>query len=196
MEIKALFGILSVIFTLFGVTFYLISIYRKESNPHLLSWLGWAFITLIGALAMLDSGSTWATLFIFANSSSCFIIVIYSLYKKIGIWSTTFYDYIFFSLGILGIILWQVLSLPLVAIILSVVADLLFAIPTITKVYKYPKSENYVAWIPYSVAGIFGLLAVSTWVLSEVLYPVYVCCLNILILLIILLLRNKTKISE
>ena len=167
------------------------SIYRKESNPHVLSWLGWAFITLIGSLAMIDSGSKWSTLFIFANSFSCFTIATYSIYKKVGVWSTTIYDFLFFGLGILGIILWQTLDLPIAAIFLSVTADVFFSIPTLVKIYKNPKSENYVAWIPYCIAGIFGVLAISRLTLSEILYPTYVCVINIVMLLMILLLKEK-----
>lgn len=191
MELKAIFGILSVIFTLFGAMFYLMSIYKKEINPHLLSWIGWAFITLIGATAMLDSGSTWSTLFIFANSLSCISVALYSVYKKVGVWSTTVYDYVFFGFGILGIILWQTFDAPLLAIILSVLADLLFAIPTLIKVYKNPKSESATSWIPYCIAGVFGLLALGTFTPTEVLYPFYIFTLNFIVLIIILFKDRK-----
>ncbi len=192
MEIKAIFGILSAVFTLIGAILYLKSIQKKEINPHLLSWLGWSFITLIGAFAMLSSGSTWSTIFIFSNSLSCISVAIYSIYKKVGVWSTTIYDYVFFGFGILGIVLWQILDYPLIAIILSVIADLFFAIPTVIKVYKNPKSENARSWIPYFIAGICGLISLSFFSLSEVLYPAYIFILNTCVLLIILFL-GKTK---
>ena len=183
-------GVLSVVFTLIGVTFYLRSIYRKESTPHILSWLGWAFITTIGAFAMLDNGSTWSTLFIFSNSLSCLFIALYSIYKKTGTWSTTSYDYVFFGLGILGIILWQVFDLPILAIIFCVLADLFFAIPTVLKTYKNPKSESAISWIPYCIAGVFGLIAMQTFLVTEVLYPLYIFTINFVILIIILF-KNK-----
>lgn len=186
MEFKIISGILSAVFTLIGVSFYLYSIYKKENIPHILSWLGWAFITIIGAIAMLDSGSTWATIFIFANSFSCLSVAIYSIYKKTGVWSTNFYDYIFFGFGVLGIILWQILDAPFLAIILCVIADLLFAIPTVIKVYKNPNSETAKSWVPYCIAGVFGLLAIQTFSFSETIYPFYIFSINFLILIIIL----------
>lgn len=196
MEIKAIFGILSAFFTLAGAAFYLMSIHKKEINPHLLSWIGWAFITIIGAMAMLDGGSTWSTLFIFSNSLSCISVAVYSFYKKIGTWSTTMYDYVFFGLGILGIILWQIFDAPLVAIILSVLADLFFAIPTIIKTYKNPKSENATSWIPYCIAGVFGLLSMKTLSSTEILYPFYIFTLNFLVLIIILFKNKKIEDEE
>jgi len=96
MEFKAISGILSAVFTLVGATFYLNAIYRKESNPHLLSWFGWAFITFVGSLAMLDSGSTWSVLFIFSNFLSCISIAIYAIYKKVG-YGAPLFTIIYFS---------------------------------------------------------------------------------------------------
>lgn len=192
MELKAIFGILSAFFTLLGALLYLVSIYKKEINPHILSWIGWAFITLIGATAMFDSGSTWSTLFIFSNSLSCISVALYSIYKKVGTWSTTSYDYVFFGLGILGIILWQLFDAPILAIILSVLADLFFAIPTVIKTYKNPKSENARSWTPYCIAGIFGLLSIKTLNSTEILYPFYIFTLNFIVLIIILF-KNKNS---
>lgn len=191
MESKAIFGILSAIFTLFGAIFYLRSIYRKEINPHILSWIGWAFITMIGATAMLDSGSTWSVLFVISNSLSCISVALYSIYKRVGTWSTTIYDYVFFGFGILGIILWQTFDAPLLAIVLSVLADLFFAVPTLVKVYKNPKSENAKSWIPYCIAGIFGLLSMKTFSSTEVLYPIYIFTLNFMVLGIVLFKDRK-----
>lgn len=185
MELKAISGILSAVFTLLGAIFYLRSIHKKEINPQILSWFGWAFITLVGTLAMLDSGSTWSVLFIFSNFLSCISIALYSIYRKVGTWSTSSYDYIFFTLGVLGIILWQTFDMPILAIIFCVLADLFFAIPTIIKTFKDPNSENATSWIPYCIAGVFGLLSIQTFLATEVLYPSYIFTLNSIVLIII-----------
>jgi len=116
----------------------------------------------------------------------------------VGTWSTTQYDYVFFGLGILGVILWQTFNAPLLAIILSVLADLFFAIPTLIKIYKNPKSESAISWIPYCVAGIFGLLSLGAFSLTEVLYPFYIFTLNFMVLIMILFKDrkiNNAKIS-
>lgn len=191
MEIKAIFGILSAMFTLIGASFYLRSVYKKEINPHILSWLGWAFITFIGTLAMLDSGSTWSVLFIFSNFLSCISIALCSIYRKVGMWSTSTYDYIFFVLGILGMILWQIFDMPILAIVFCVLADLFFAIPTVIKTFKNPNSEKATSWIPYCIAGVFGLLSIQKFLATEVLYPSYIFILNALVLIIILFKGRK-----
>jgi hypothetical protein len=203
MEIKAIFGIGSAFFTLAGLIPYFIFIHKKEIYPHNLSWLGWAFITFIGGIAMLVDGGEWSVVIVFANTLSCLIVVFYSIYKKVGVWSTNKYDYLFFGLGILGVILWQTFNMPIIAIVCVVLADLLFGIPTIIKAYKYPKSEKYLAWLSSSIAGLLSLFAVKSFLLSEFLYPLYLFIFDMTILSIILLLTikeryiiNKIKLNE
>jgi len=195
MGLKATFGILSAFFTFAGLVPYFLEIHKKEIYPHNLSWLGWAFITFVGAIAMLADGGGWSVVILFANSLSCILVVAYSFYKKVGVWSTTAYDYLFFGLGILGVILWQTFDLPLVAIICTVVADLSFGIPTIIKAYKNPKSETYLAWLSCSVAGLLSLFAVKSFMLSEFLYPLYLFIFDTVVFLIVVILRNKKVVA-
>ena len=190
MELKATFGILSAFFTFAGLIPYFLEIHKRKIYPHNLSWLGWAFITFIGAIAMLSDGGTWSVVILFANSLSCILVVLYSIYKKVGVWSTTIYDYIFFGLGIFGIVLWQTFNLPIMAILCAVLADLFFGIPTIIKAYKNPKSETYLAWLFCSIAGLLSLFAVRSYVLVEFLYPLYLFIFDTLILLIIIINRS------
>ena len=195
MGIKATFGILSAVFTFAGLIPYFISIHKREIYPHNLSWLGWFFVTFIGAVAMLSDGGQWSVLIIFANSLSCLFVVIYSVYKKVGIWSTAVYDYIFFGLGILGVILWQTFNLPIIAIICVVISDLSFGIPTIIKIYKNPNSEIYLVWLSCSIAGALSLFSLNNFAVTEFLYPLYLFIFNTTILSLVLILKNK-KITQ
>ena len=195
MEIKATFGVLSAIFTFAGLVPYFLEIHKRKIYPHNLSWLGWAFITLIGGAAMLASGGGWSVVILFANTLSCLFVVGYSIYKKVGVWSTTKYDYVFFGLGILGIILWQTFNLPLIAIICTVLADLLFGIPTIIKAYKNPRSETYLTWLACSISGLLSLFAVRSFTVSEFLYPLYLFVFDTTIFLIVVILRNKKIVT-
>lgn len=79
MEMKALFGILSAIFTFVGLVPYFINIHKREIYPHNLSWIGWSLITFIGAVAMLVDGGQWSVVILFANSLSCIFVVLYSV---------------------------------------------------------------------------------------------------------------------
>lgn len=196
MEIKAIFGILSAFFTFAGLIPYFLEIHKREIYPHNLSWLGWAFITLVGAIAMLADGGSWSVVILLANTLSCVMVVVYSVYKKVGVWSTTKYDYVYFGLGILGIILWQTFSLPIIAIAFAVLADLFFGIPTIIKAYKNPKTELPIAWLSCSIAGLLSLFAVQSFAVSEFIYPLYLFIYDTTLFLIIIIFRNKKENAE
>lgn len=196
MELKAIFGILSAVFTFAGLIPYFMSIHKREIYPHKLSWLGWAFITFVGGIAMLADGGTWSVLILFGNSLSCALVVLYSIYKKVGVWSTTPFDYVCFSLGILGIILWQTFNIPILAIICAIIADLSFGIPTIIKTYKNPKSEIYLAWLACSIAGLLSLFATQNLSLSQFLYPLYLFVYDTTVLLIVLIFKKQRKNSQ
>lgn len=192
-ELKPLFGILSSFFILLGGLPYLRDINKKLAHPHVLSWLGWAFITALGGSAMLAEGSTWAVAILFANSLLCLSIAGYSIIKKVGVWSTGIYDYIFFGLGILGLILWQTLNLPILALICAIVADFSFGLPTIIKTYKNPASETPFVWLTATISGLLSLFALRNFGFSESAYPIYLFAFDLTVLLLVLKIISSSK---
>jgi hypothetical protein len=191
MEIKAIFGVLSSIILIIGGVPYLKDIYNKKVNPHILSWAGWSFITALGAFAMLANGSEWVVAILFANTILCLIVVGYSIFKKVGVWSASVFDFIFFGMGILGLILWQIIGSPIIAIIFAISADLCFGLPTIIKTLKNPASETYFSWLASTVSGLLSLFAMKQYTFSEVAYPLYLFIFDALVLLLVLKIINK-----
>lgn len=197
MEIKALFGILSAIFILIGIFPYLRDVHNKRVNPHILTWIGWAFVTALGGSAMLASGSQWIVVILFANSFLCVFIALYSIFEKVGIWSTTNWDYMFFGLGILGLILWQTFNMPILALICSIVADFSFGMPTMIKTIKNPRTETYFIWLTASIADFFSLLSAKSFSFSELAFSTYLFIFETIMLFIILndLWKSKKSVS-
>ena len=184
--LKAIFGILSSTTIFVGGIPYINDIIKRRVKPHILSWLGWGFITAIGGFAMLAEGSTWAVALIFANTVMCLVIAFSAMAIKTGVWSTGFQDYAFLGAGLLGIVLWQTLNMPVLALICAILADLAFGIPTIIKTFKDPSTETPFLWAMSVLAEIFGLLALSNFSFSEAAYPVYLFIFDLIIFLIIL----------
>jgi len=193
-EIKALFGILSSFFVLIGGIPYLKDIHQAKAHPHVLSWFGWAFITALGASAMLAEGSTWAVAILLANTLLCLSIAGYSIIKKVGVWSTGTYDYVFFGFGILGLILWQVLDMPVIALVFAILADLSFGLPTIIKTYKDPSTETPFVWATATISGLLSLFAVKSFAFHEAAYPLYLFIFDAIVLLLVLkIISRNTK---
>jgi hypothetical protein len=193
MEIKALFGLLSSTFLLVGCIPYLRDIYKNNAQPHILSWMGWGFITALGAFAMLAEGSAWTVAILFTNTFVCFLVAIYSALKGNGVWSTTILDYIFFGIGILGLILWQSLHLPILALICAIVADFSFGVPTVIKTFKNPNSETWLPWFMSMMAGLFSLFTIQGILFHEVAYPLYLFLFDLTVLLIVIKVIKKKK---
>jgi hypothetical protein len=191
MAIKVIFGILSSVVLIIGGVPYLIDIHKKKVHPHILSWLGWSFITALGGSAMLAGGSQWVVALLFANTLLCFGIAIYSIIRKVGVWSTSIYDFLFFGLGVLGLILWQLTGSPIIALVLAIAADLSFGVPTIIKTYKNPESETYFAWLASATSGLLSLFAIENFNFSEVAYPAYLFVFDVMVLFLVLKVIRK-----
>lgn len=190
-DVNAIFGIISILLISIGSIPYALDIHKKKIKPHVLSWLGWSFITAIGASAMMASGSSWATSIVWGNTLVCLFIVIYSISKRVGVWSTSIFDFAFFGLGMIGLILWQTLDAPLLAIICAIVADLSFGIPTITKTYNDPNSETRLPWIFNTLSGVFSVFAIESFVFYDAAYPIYLLIYDLTVLLFVLKVFSK-----
>ena len=195
MAIKALFGTLSSILVLIGGIPYLQDIHKRKAHPHVLSWLGWAFITALGAFAMMAEGSTWVVAILFANTALCVSVAGYSLIRKVGVWSTSIYDFVFFGLGILGLVLWQTLGIPVLALICAILADLFFGLPTIFKTYKDPNTETSFVWMMASASGLLSLFAAQNLQFHEIAYPLYLFIYDTTVLLLVLKILKRKEVD-
>lgn len=191
--LKPLFGSLSSLFVIIGGIPYLKDIHQGKAHPHVLSWFGWSFITALGASAMLAEGSTWAVAILLANTFLCVSIAGYSIFKKVGVWSTTIYDYVFFGLGILGLILWQTLDMPIIALICAIVADFSFGFPTIIKTYKDPTTETPFVWVAATISGFLSLFSIQSFAFHEAAYPLYLFIYDSVVLLLVLKVIARAK---
>ena len=182
----AVFGTLSALAILIGGIPYIKDIYYKKVRPHVLSWLGWAFITGLGASAMYAEGSTWLALIVAANTVTCLSIALFSIVRNVAIFQTFKWDWVFFGLGILGLILWLTLDMPILALVCAILADFCFGVPTIVKTYKEPGSETPFAWIMATISGFLSLFAIQVFAFYEIAYPLYLFLFDGLVLLLVL----------
>jgi hypothetical protein len=195
-KFRAIFGILSSLAVVAGSIPYLRDIHFKKVRPHLLSWLGWGFVTALGACAMLASGSTWTVAILFSNTLLCLLIVLYSVMRRVGVWSTGWYDFAFFGIGLLGLILWQVLDLPIVALICSIVADFAFGLPTIIKTYKEPESETPYVWLFAVISAVFSIAAIEKFVFTDAAFPIYLLFFDSTVLLFVVIGKRFNKVDN
>lgn len=85
------------------------------------------------------AGISWAS---FVAGFSPLLIVAASFFNKKAYWKSEPRDYYLMAAAIVGIILWAITDNPNLALLFSLLADMLASIPTLIKAYRYPPSST------------------------------------------------------
>jgi len=127
----------------------------------------------IALAAQLNSGVGWPALITFAIGFGPLLVLTASFANKKAYWRLTKFDLVCGALSVLALILWAITGTGLVAIALSLLADLLASVPTIVKAYRQPETESANAFL----VGILGpgliLLTLRTWDFASYSFPLY-----------------------
>ncbi len=195
-SLRAVFGVLSSLAIVAGSVPYLRDIHYRKVKPHILSWMGWGFVTALGGAAMLASGSTWTVAIVLGNTVLCLLICFYSIITRVGVWKTSRYDFLLFGMGIIGLILWQISGLPIIALIFSIVADFCFGLPTIIKTYKDPATETPYVWLFAVISAILSILAIEKWIFTDAAFPIYLLFFDSTVLAFVLIGNRVKKVDN
>jgi len=190
-DVKYLFLVLSGLATFFSYFIYFRSIIKWESKPHVISWFIWGLISfVIFSIQIYDNAWLWAFNIWFV-AFLCFLIAFISLKK----WSTKINkaDYISLIFWIFSIILWIFSNDPFLSVILLILVDVFWFIPTILKSIKKPfeETENayFLAWLWY-LMSIFAMTNIS---FLTVWFVIVSCFLNLFLASIIFFRKKALK---
>jgi len=156
---------------------YIKDILHGTTRPNVVSYSLWAALLSISMLAQLSSGASWSIVFLLGDLLAVFAVIVlctmgygYGKYGKLE-WVCT-------ALAIIAVVLWQVTSEPLLAIIFALIADILAGIPTVVKTYRDPKSEIPIGWFMVAAGAVLGIISNTVFDLANMLFPVYVLIIN------------------
>ena len=82
-------------------------------------------------------------------------------------------DFVCGFLSLLAPIIWAITGDANVAILFSILADFLAAVPTLIKAYEAPHTESANAYVGGSVGGVVTLLTIRHWTIAEYAFPMY-----------------------
>lgn len=162
---------------------YIYSVFRKKIIPSPLTWLGWSI--MIGAsfyAQMTGVGWHWNLIGIMLSATGCGLIAISSL--LIGNYSLKKTDWIYLVAGLLCIILYFTFNSPWLTTIFTVIADLILAVPTISKALRYPETEKTPAWNLGFISWIFTLSICINHDLIYAVFPFYCLLFNAMMILL------------
>ena len=189
-------AIIAGIITLGAVVPYLWDMLRGTTRPNIISWGLWTLIHIIFISAQWSSGASWSIVLPvveFFTVGGILVLGIFGYgYKKYGV-----LDGVCLVIALGAIVLWQITSEPLVALLLSVAADLIASIPTLTKSYLDPESETPLTYFLIVIAAFLAGLSSTVFDTANLIWPIYIFLINGSVLFLILLgrrhLRDRAK---
>jgi hypothetical protein len=97
-------------------------------------------------------GLSWPS---FVAGFTPLLIVTASVFNPRASWKSEPRDYYLMAAAIVGIVLWALTDNANLAILFSLLADMLAGLPTLIKAYRHPRSES---WIAYAISTVgFGV---------------------------------------
>lgn len=168
-----------------GTVAYIIDTIKGRVKPNRVSFLLWSIAPFIAFAAMLKQGVGISSLMTFSTGFLPLLVFIASFVNKKAEWKITRFDLICGFLSLLGLALWLITRVGNVAIIFSILADGLAAVPTVRKAYYYPETEIAWPWFATSIGVIFTLLTLKSWTFADYGFILYILILDTLIAVVV-----------
>lgn len=181
---------LGIALQLWGGISYLLDTIRGTVKPNRVTWFLWSLAPLIAFFAQIQQGVGIEALATFIVGFVPLMVFIASFINKKAEWKMQTLDYWCGGLSLLGIVLWLVTKVGNVAILFSIIADLLACIPTIVKAYHNPETENDLVFFFGLVNAAVALLVITTWNFENFGFQLYLLFANAVIFMLI---RFKLK---
>ncbi len=180
MQYAVIFG---AIINLLGNWQYLKDTLWGNTKPNRVTYVLWSVAPMIGTVAALSEGVTWAVLPVFMAGFGPFLILLASFVNKNAYWKLEFFDYLCGFFSVLALILWWTTKEASVAILFAVISDTFALIPTLKKCWLYPETETGISYASSLFNSLTSFLAIKMWNFSSVAFPVYLVISNALLVL-------------
>lgn len=188
-DYHVLWGLLAVFIGIASYVPYYRDVLRGTTKPHPFTWLVWVLMDFTVLAAQLTNGAgpgAWATA-ITAILASGVVLLSFRRGEK----RAARLDWWFFGAGLLGIVLWAFTSDALYAIVIAASVNVAAMIPTIRKSYARPHEETMALYILAVLKWIPAILAMQSFSVVTVLYPVALIATNSVLISVLFTRRRK-----
>lgn len=180
------FVYLGALFNLTGSSSYVIDTFRGKTQPNRVTWFLWALAPLIAFSAQISGGVGVRSLMTFMVGFGPAMVFLASFRDKKAFWKITKLDIACGVLSILALVLWYITKTGNIAIMLSILADLLAGVPTLIKAYKFPETESYNVFFFGAVSAAITLLTINQWSFTVAAFPIYIFLICAILFLLII----------
>jgi len=175
------FVILGTIIGTAGAIVYLVDTIKGKLKPNRVSFLLWSIAPMIAFAAQIRQGVGLEALMTFSTGFLPLLTFIATFVNKKAEWKLTGFDLACGALSVLGLILWLITKVGNVAILFSIVADGLAALPTLVKAYKHPETELAWPWLATCVGVTLTLLTLPELTFANSGFIIYILIVNLMI---------------
>jgi hypothetical protein len=179
------FVIIGVILNLWGCAVYARDTIRGVTKPNRITWFLWSLAPMIAFLAERNKGVGLVSLMTLSISIGPLMVLIASFMNKKSYWKLQPTDYLCGLLSILGLVLWIIYREANIAIVFSIAADILAALPTLVKSYRFPETESVEAYWPTIINSGIALLVIDSWTVANYGFPIYTFVINVIFVALI-----------
>ena len=179
------FVIIGTIISAIGTISYIIETVKGTVKPNRVSFLLWSIAPLIAFAAMSQQGVGISSLMTFSTGFLPLLVFIASFVNKNAVWALTRFDVICGVLSVVGLVLWYITQVGTIAIIFSIIADGLAAIPTIRKAYSHPETEIAWPWLATAIGVIITLLTLQSWTFADWGFMSYILLVSVTMYLLV-----------
>jgi hypothetical protein len=165
---------------------YAIDTFKGKTQPNRVTWFLWMLAPAIAFSAQISKGVGLQSLLTFGVGFGPLLVLLASFRAREAYLKFRRIDFVCGFLSLLALILWATTGDANVAILFSVLADFLAAVPTLIKAYEAPHTESANAYIGGSVGGVVTLLTIRHWTIADYAFPMYLACNMGLISLLVL----------
>lgn len=161
-----------------GGLYYLYETVTGKARPNRVTWLLWGIFPMVIFVAQRAQGVKDLSWTSFAAGFTPLLVVAASFFNREAYWKSEPRDYGLAAAAGVGLILWAVTDRPNLAILFSLLADVLAGIPTLIKSYRHPHSES---WVAYAISALgFGIsfLSIRAHTFEATAFVAYVFLLN------------------
>ena len=179
--IPAQFVFLAAAVSALGLTAYVRDTLRGRTQPNRVTWFLWALAPLIAFAAELQEGVGLPAVMTFMVGFGPLVVFLVSFVDRQAYARITRFDLVCGSLSILALVAWRLTGKGTVAILFSLLADLLAAVPTLRKGYREPHTETAAAFGCSFVSATITLLTITDWSFAVAAFPIYILCMSALL---------------
>jgi hypothetical protein len=155
---------------------YLADVVKGKTKPRVVSWFTWSLLGAITGVASLADHQYPAGVMGLISALGCMLAVIFGW--KHGNRKFERIDVICQVAAIIGIGLWLFFNSPAVAVVATIIIDLIGCVPTFIHAWKQPHEETWITFFLSGCGALVTILAAGDFTITSIANPIYIVSIN------------------